>query len=154
MKNYIAVASNVAVSVGCYTEADFRSEYPQFFSASGNSWVPSGILASLIAQANACISPDKWCESTHYAAGLFVAHKATLYLKSYKENSGSAAEAAASGQVIGTVKSAALGDTSISYDDTSAIRGTEMWGDLNATTYGQELASMARMVGMGGSYVI
>lgn len=32
--------------------------------------------------------------------------------------------------------------------------GTEGWGDLNATQYGQMLASKARLVGMAGSYVI
>ena len=32
--------------------------------------------------------------------------------------------------------------------------GTEDWGDLNATTYGQMLANRARFIGLAGSYVI
>lgn len=33
-------------------------------------------------------------------------------------------------------------------------KATERWGDLNATQYGQLLATKARLVGMGGTYVI
>ena len=52
------------------------------------------------------------------------------------------------------VKSATLGDSSVSYDTTAVTKGTEDWGDLNSTTYGQMLANRAKLVGLGGSYVI
>ena len=42
----------------------------------------------------------------------------------------------------------------MSYDTSAITAGTEDWGDLNGTTYGQMLANRAKLVGMGGSYVI
>ena len=47
-----------------------------------------------------------------------------------------------------------MGNTSISYDNSAITTGTEKWGAWNATQYGAQLVTMARMVGMGGMYVI
>ena len=55
---------------------------------------------------------------------------------------------------MGMVKSATLGDASVTYDTTAITQGTADWGDLNSTTYGQLLANRAKLVGMGGSYAI
>ena len=63
-------------------------------------------------------------------------------------------QAAASGALVGVVKSATLGDSSVTYDTSAVTKGTEEWGDLNATTYGQMLANRAKLIGLGGSYVI
>ena len=62
--------------------------------------------------------------------------------------------AAASGALVGVVKSATLGDASVQYDTTALTAGTEDWGDLNSTTYGQILANRAKLIGMSGTYVI
>ena len=64
------------------------------------------------------------------------------------------APAAASGALVGVVKSATLGDSSVTYDTSALTAGTESWGDLNATTYGQMLANRAKLIGAAGSYVI
>ena len=150
----IARASNIGFESGHYDGAMFREDFPQFFDSDGNCHVPATMLASLISMANSSIQPDKWLEGWRYAAGLYVAHNATMYLRTYSENTETPAAAAASGQVIGTVKSATLGDASVSYDDSAATMATQGWGDLNATTYGQLLATKARLIGMGGSYVL
>ena len=55
---------------------------------------------------------------------------------------------------MGMVKSATLGDASVSYDTAAITAGTEDWGDLNSTTYGQMFANRAKLVGMAGSYVL
>ena len=52
------------------------------------------------------------------------------------------------------MKSASLGDSSVSYDTDPLTRATAGWGDLNATQYGQLLATRARLAGMGGTYVL
>lgn len=151
----IARASNIGFETGNYTPELFQADFPQFFNSDGTCWVPSGLLESFIAQANRTIQPDKWLESWRYGIGLYVAHLATMYLRSGGgDATASAADAAGSGQVIGTVKSATLGDASVSYDDSSVTNGTAGWGILNATSYGQQLASMAKLIGMGGSYVL
>lgn len=149
-----AAAANLGSSRGNYTVEDFRSDYPQFFNAEGYFLGSLTMLEQIIDMANTAVQPDKWLESWRYAAGLYVAHYATLYLRTYAESSPSAAQAAATGALVGVVKSATLGDSSVSYDTTALTKGTEDWGDLNATTYGQMLASRARLIGLAGSYVI
>ena len=66
----------------------------------------------------------------------------------------SPAQAAQTGALVGQVKAAKLGNASITYDTSAITAATESWGDLNATQYGQMLATRARLIGMGGSYVI
>ena len=154
-----AAAANIGQTQGNYTVEQFQTDFPQFFTpdteeAPAVCLVPAAMLDEIINMANACIQPDKWLESWRYAVGLYVAHYATLYLRTYAESSPTAAQAAASGALVGIVKSATLGDSSVSYDTTAVTKGTEDWGDLNATTYGQMLANRAKLIGSGGSYVI
>lgn len=147
-------ASNIGRQEGGYTEEMFAADFPQFFGTDGHCHVPPAVLTDLIAMTNASIQPDKWLESWRYACGLYLAHNATLYLRTYRDFTDTPQLAAAAGDVIGVVKSATLGDASVSYDDGSTTMATQGWGDLNATTYGQLLATKARFVGMGGSYVL
>lgn len=152
-----ATAANVGNSVGSYTVEMFQDDYPQFtkqVEGIRESLVPAPMLQEIISLANVCIQPERWLESWRYAVGLYVAHYVTLYLRSYAEESQTPQQAAATGALVGVVKSATLGDSSISYDTTALTKGTEAWGDLNSTTYGQMLANHAKLVGMGGSYVI
>lgn len=147
-------ASNIGRLEGGYTEEMFADDFPQFFGKDGICHIPSAVLADLLAMTNASIQPDKWLESWRYACGLFLAHNATLYLRTYRDFTDTPQLAAAAGDVIGVVKSASLGDASVSYDDGSTTMATQGWGDLNATQYGQLLATRARFIGMGGSYVL
>ncbi|OUO34713.1 DUF4054 domain-containing protein [Flavonifractor sp. An306] len=154
-----AMAANIGQSQGNYTAEQFQQDFPQFFTPGSEEnpsvcLVPATMLEEIINMANACVQPDKWLESWRYAVGLYVAHYATLYLRTYAESSPTAAQAAASGALVGVVKSATLGDSSVSYDTTAVTKGTEDWGDLNSTTYGQMLANRAKLVGLGGSYAI
>lgn len=149
-----AAAANIGQGTGNYTAEQFQQDYPQFFNEFGTCLVPPVMLTEILNMANASVQPDKWLESWRYAVGLYVAHYSTLYLRTYAESSPTAAQAAATGALVGVVKSATLGDSSVSYDTTALTKGTEDWGDLNATTYGQMLANRAKLIGLGGSYVI
>ena len=42
----------------------------------------------------------------------------------------------------------------LGYDNTATNAGTEKWGAWNLTKYGSQLATMARMLGIAGTYVI
>lgn len=149
-----AAAANLGSSRGNYTVEDFRSDYPQFFNAEGYFLGSLTMLEQIIDMANTAVQPDKWLEGWRYAVGLYVAHYATLSLRGYAASNETPQQAAASGALVGVVKSATLGDSSVSYDTSALTAGTEDWGDLNATTYGQMLASRARLIGLAGSYVI
>ncbi len=149
-----AAAANLGSSRGNYTVEDFRSDYPQFFNAEGYFLGSLTMLEQIIDMANTAVQPDKWLEGWRYAVGLYVAHYATLSLRGYAASNETPQQAAASGALVGVVKSATLGDSSVSYDTSALTAGTEDWGDLNSTTYGQMLASRARLIGLAGSYVI
>jgi hypothetical protein len=56
--------------------------------------------------------------------------------------------------MLGVVKQATMGDTSVSYDNSAVTAGTEKWGTWNTTQYGAQLVTMARAIGIAGSYVV
>lgn len=161
-----SIAANVPQmgEKGTYTEALFREDFPQFTSRipatkeggqeEVKDLVPGKMLRNFICQANDSILPSRWGSMWQYAAGLYVAHFSALYLKTYAAGSESAAQAAARAYQTGVVKSAVMGDTSVSYDNSAITAGTEKWGAWNATQYGSQLVTMARMVGMGGMFVL
>lgn len=147
-------AANISRSRGTYLEEMFQEDFPQFYNEAMICLVPPAMLEEFIRTANAAITPDKWMDGWRYASGLYVAHQATLYLRTFAESSTDTAQAAATGALVGVVKSATLGDSSVSYDTDALTKATADWGDLNATQYGQLLATRARLVGMGGTYVL
>lgn len=151
------VASGIGHSgqSGTYTVAAFLTAFPQFTDTDGVCLIPDEMLDSFIAMANASIFPDAWGNVYEYAAGLYVAHHCALYLETYAPG-GSASAAAAAGNAgnSGLVKSATMGDTSVTYDNTAVTSGTEKWGTWNATKYGAQLVTMARGLGIAGTYVI
>jgi hypothetical protein len=105
---------------------------------------------------NDIVSPDRWGETWRLAAGLFVAHYATLYLRTIRtapEGSTTITAAADSGTLFGVVTSASLGDASVSYDTSAATNLTTNWGQWNLTAYGQQYASLAKMMCMGGCWI-
>lgn len=150
----VAGASNVSTDRGNYSVVEFQRDFPQFFDSEGNPLAPASIMELFVTTANETISPSKWGSQAEYCAGLFVAHRLTMYLRTFSANSATPQQAAASGALVGVVRSATIGDASVSYDTTAVTAATSGWGDLNATQYGQILASIARMIGMAGSYAI
>ena len=149
-----AAAANIGTGVGSYTVEQFREDYPQFFNAEGYFLGRLPMLEEIIRMANAAVQPDKWLDSWRYAVGLYAAHYVTLSLRGYAASNETPEAAAASGALVGMVKSATLGDASVTYDTAAITAGTEGWGDLNSTTYGQMFASRARLIGLSGTYII
>lgn len=150
-----AAAANLGSGApGTYTAEQFQEDFPQFFNSWGQPLLPASMLEEIIRMANAAVQPDRWGEGWRYAVGLYVAHYVTLYLRGYAASNETPNAAAASGALVGMVKSATLGDASVSYDTAAITAGTEDWGDLNSTTYGQMFANRAKLIGMAGMLVI
>ena len=147
-------ASNIGTVKGAYTAALFQKDFPQFFNKNGESLAPENILEMFVELVNNAITPDKWGTAWEYAAGLYVAHYLTMYLQTFTPSSEDAEQAASTGALVGVIKSATLGDSSVTYDTDALTKATAEWGSLNATKYGQMLATEARLIGMGGTYVI
>ena len=162
----ISAAANMPQpgELGTYTKEMFLTDFPQFtkkqVSQEGESesqvasLVPDPMLQVFIDNGNASILPTRYGKIWRYAAGLYVAHFSALYLKTYSDGSVTPARAAATGQQAGLVKEATMGDTTIRYDNEAITEASAKWGSWNATQYGQQLVTMARMIGMGGMYVI
>lgn len=150
-----AAAANLSRQDGQYTREMFYGDYPLFLGRKdGSPFIPYDMLDMFLAMANEAIHPDVWAESWRWAAGLYVAHHAACWLRSCASAPDTAQEAAASGALVGVVKSATLGDASVSYDTSALTQATADWGDLNSTSYGQQLASRAKLLGAAGCYVI
>lgn len=149
-----AAAANIGRETGGYTPEMFTEDFPQFLRL--NSPMQILPLEEFVKQANTAIQPDKWLDGWRYACGLYTAHCATLYLRTVPDDAYALtpSQLAAMGSGTGIVKSAQLGDSSVTYDTSALTAATERWGDLNATQYGQLLASRARLAGMGGTYVL
>jgi hypothetical protein len=148
---------------GAYTKEMFREDFPQFTKKvsseegkdpESQDLLPEGILNMFLTQANDSVLPSRWGSMWRYAAGLYLAHFSTMYLKTYAPASSGTAQVVAKAQPAGVIKSTTMGDTSVSYDNSAVTIGTEKWGSWNATQYGQQLVTLARLVGMGGMYVI
>jgi len=149
------IASGLSIGEqGNYTPEMFFEDFPQFTDDQGGSFLPDSMLSQFIDMANDSVLPSHWGKSWRYAAGLFTAHYCALYLKTYKGSSVSPIDAASGADMTGVVKSATMGDTSISYDNSAITKGTEKWGTWNATQYGSQLVTMARSLGIAGTYVV
>lgn len=153
-----AVAANVPApgERGDYTLAMFQADHPEFFSGADPPapLLPENMLQIFINQANTSVLPSRWSDMWELAAGLYVAHFAALYLKTYNPGQSSANQTVMSATPTGLVSSAKMGDTSLNFDNAAITEGTKEWGAWNSTVYGQQLVTYARLIGMGGMYVI
>lgn len=159
-----SVAANISNSGerGSYTSEMFCCAFPQFTKCvpaenqeqDRECLVPEPMLSVFIKNANSSVLPSRWGDMWEYAAGLYVAHFAAMYLNTYADSSNSVKDVAVGSQPVGVVKSASMGDSSISYDNSAITSATEKWGSWNSTQYGQQLVTQARLIGMGGMYVI
>lgn len=161
-----ALASNIVCSKGSdeYTVDMFLQYFPMFSKIVKEEGQPDKtepiapmvIMEEYLEMAKDAIQKKRWGAKWKMAMGLYMAHYLSLYLKSYEPASenNDADSASASGSVIGNVSNASEGDQSIGYDNSALTRGTELWGTWNATTYGQQLITEAKLLGLGGAVII
>lgn len=158
------VAANIPApgEQGNYTLELFQQDFPEFYSRNAvmsprqgayTPMLPESTIQMMVDSANASVIPSRWGQDWRLAVGLFTAHLCALRMQTYADGSTPAATAENAANV-GTVKTATLGDTSVGYDNAATNAGTEKWGAWNLTKYGTQLATMARMIGIGGMYAI
>lgn len=111
-----------------------------------NPNVPIPVVLMFISLASASLAQARWADTWTFAMGLFVAHFATLYVKSDGNPNSSVGQIAAQGLAGGIQVAKSAGDVSVNYQP---IQGIEEWGAWNLTTYGQQLATFARVIGSG-----
>lgn len=112
--------------------------------------LPQVVLQAYINLASASLQMAKWQASWPIAMAYYVAHFATLYLQSEANPTSDAGQIAQSGLGKGIAVSKAAGDVSVSYETVI----DQEWGAWNLTSYGQQLVTLAKVVGMGAMYVL
>lgn len=153
----IGDASNVRTgSNPPFLLADFFAQYPQF--GPDGSTPPKYLVPTLITQmyinlADACIKQARWHDYWQISTGWFVAHFCTMYLMGTADPNSGAAAVLAAGQAKGLNTSESVGDVSVSTDYNNIAQDLEGWAAWKLTIYGQQLATIGKIVGMGGMYV-
>lgn len=159
-----SAARKVAPNNKVFTEDMFFEFMPQFqkeeekefngkIVRERTSLIPQKALETFLDMANKNILEQRWFEKWEYACALYVAHYSLLYLRDYKEKSQDINEASEA-TPTGIVSSSSLGDASISYDNSMITQSLQKWGVWAATNYGQQLVNEARLLGMGGAFII
>ena len=144
---------------GNYTLEQFKSMFPEFTYLEEDvrkTIIPEEIIQSYIDMANELIAPSRFGAMWKLCVGWWVAHRIVQYLKTYDDSqtTPNIKKLVGKSMTKGNVSQSHLGDTSISYDNKSTTDSDAKWGELNQTIYGQQLIAQARLIGMGGSYVI
>jgi hypothetical protein len=143
-----SLAANTTTSENpAYTAAMFTGLFPQFAA------LPDTMLTVLISHATTAIMQERWGVKWEYAAGLYIAHHATLLLQAYNPDATTTDDAVKSGLPGGLLTSQKIdGMVSVTLDHAALI--TESWGMWNATLYGRLLATEAKLMGLGGAFII
>lgn len=151
----IAAASNLRTGDNpLFGFDDFVALYPAYTKRPDETYLVNPIVINMyIGLAHTVVKEARWHGGWKLAMGLFVAHFVTLYLQGTVQANADAETVLAAAQTRGLVASESVADLSTSYDYSTAAQGLEGWASWNLTTYGQQYATLARMVGKGGMYV-
>ena len=124
--------------------SEFLAFYPQFTGV-----FPEIVLTTLISEANARF--DEFDEDAEPARRYFMAHRLTLYARTYpaslESQSGTASFSALASSGDGTrITSKRVDDVAVTYasGSSSSSRASGL-ADLQETTYGQQLLTLLRL---------
>lgn len=132
-----------------FSYEDFTSTYPQF----GDSIIPQDIVQMYIDLAQSCIQEARWRGYWKVAMGWFVAHFCTMYLQGTADPDSGAGAVLAAGQAKGLNTSESVDGVSVGMDYSTIAQDLEGWAAWKLTIYGQQLATIGKLVGRGGMYV-
>lgn len=141
-----SVANLLAVTGGAGTGATFNVTVISPLV----TLVPAIVLQTYINLASASLSQARWADSWRFAMALFVAHYMTLYLRSEGNPGSTPGAIARSGLEAGIVVSSSAGDVSKTIE---VPKGLEDFGAWTETEYGVQLATQAKIIGMGPMYI-
>ncbi|MDQ7094209.1 DUF4054 domain-containing protein [Desulfosporosinus sp. PR] len=151
----IAAASNVIQSANPdYALSDFISMYPQFGPDANNNYiVPEPILQMYIDLASVCVNATRYRSYWKACMGFFIAHFATLWLQGAANPGSPAGAVLEAGKAQGLVTSESVGDVSAGTDYSAIANDLNGWAQFKLTLYGQQLASIGKLVGKAGMYI-
>ena len=107
--------------------------------------LPLAVLNAFIMLASNSLASGRYLDMWTLVMDLFIAHYATLYhLTDGPQASATASAAASAGLARGIAVSKSIGDVSVSYQP---VTGLDSWATWNLTTYGTQLATIAKAIG-------
>ena len=109
--------------------------------------IPLAVLNVFITLASASLAQGRYLDSWTFVMALYIAHFVTLWLQSEGQPATTAGQAASAGLVRGIAAAKSVGDVSVSYE--SLTSNAQEWGSFQATTYGAQLITLARIAGSG-----
>jgi len=109
-------------------------------------FTPLAVISSYIALASASLVQARWQDAWTIGVGLFVAHFLTLYLQSDGITATNAGQVASMGLRQGVITGMGAGSVSKSMQP---VQGLDSWAAWNMTSYGVQLATLAKVVGGG-----
>lgn len=150
-----AVASNVINGTNpSYALSDFIAVYPQFGpDIAGDYHVPEIILQTYIDLADTCVKQSRYRSYWKICMGFLVAHFANLFLQGTTDAGSSAARVLEAGRAQGLTTSESVDGVSVSTDYSTIAASLSGWAAWNLTIYGQQFATIAKMVGKGGMMI-
>ena len=145
----ITTAANIANSTNPpYTTADFLESYPQF------SVMPPKRLARYLAIANAVVLSARWADLWEEGMDLYMGHKCVLYLRRYDPTAIDCDAAADTGIADGLTTLNRTAETDIRFDHKEILKGIDGGGEFLTTSFGRDFLSHARLIGLGGAFII
>ncbi|RGX53204.1 DUF4054 domain-containing protein [Anaerotruncus sp. AF02-27] len=148
-KRIISDAANMPQgSNPAFAAADLYAFYPQF-----KGIIPDVVIEMYIGLASASLSAARWMGSWKIGMCMFVAHFLTLYLQTSTPEGATAVQVINAGEARGLTTSKSVGGVSQSIDYSTAAADLDGWAAWKLTAYGQQFATMAKLVGMGGAVI-
>lgn len=133
-----------------FTANDFLAIYPQF----GGDVVPEAVINMYVEEAVKCIQQNRWKAKWKSGITLYIAHHLTLWLMANAPTGSNGATVAAAGMVQGSVSGKHVDGVTINFSQSGAQNDLTGWGSYKETIFGEQFATLARIVGKGGMYVI
>lgn len=156
MEAFRGVSNIVLTDNPSYTVDDFKATFPVFPIV--DEWdpetpsIPQEFFNMILAMANASIKYDRYKNAWKYMMGLYLAHFFTLFLQT--QSGDPTAENALKGALPTGVKSSKSVDgLSVSYDFMGVSEDLKGYGTWKLTAYGQQLATLSKLYGIGGMWV-
>lgn len=115
--------------------------------------IPLIVLQMYIDLANSCVKQTRYRSYWALCMGFFIAHFCTLFVQGTASPGSSAAQVIEAGRAQGLTTSESVDGVSVSTDYSTIASSLGSWAAFNLTVYGQQFATIGKLVGMGGMYV-
>lgn len=151
----IGGASNIKTGTNPpFTLEDFYLMYPQFGpDDSGNYVIPQSVAQMYLDLADASIKEVRWHSRWRIGMALFTAHFCHLHMQSTADPNSGAAGILEAGQARGLDTSMSVDGVSVTTDYGAIADSVSGWASWRSTAYGQQLASMGKLIAKGGIFV-